>query len=166
MVSAAALDERTPRDASEPWDLMTSYRFVEQIDDRLRADLMELYRHEWWTGARREVDVVRMLQHTDLVVGVCAEPDDRLVAFTRVLTDRVYKALIFDVIVAQAHRGTGLGRRLVQYVLDHPMLADVRHIELYCKPELIPFYERWSFSRPGREVNFMRLTIDERRLTD
>jgi GNAT superfamily N-acetyltransferase len=136
---------------------MTSYRFVEQIDDRLRGDLLELYRHEWWTGARREDDVARMLQQTDLVVGVCTDPDGQLVGFTRVLTDRVYKALVFDVIVAPAHRGTGLGRRLVQYVLDHPMLGEVRHIELYCKPELIPFYERWGFSRPGPEVNFLRM---------
>ena len=104
---------------------MSSYRFVEQIDDRLRADLMELYRHEWWTNTRREEDVVRMLAHTDLVVGVCADPGDRLVGFARVLTDRAFKALIFDVIVDQAHRSAGLGQRLIQHVLDHPMLAQV-----------------------------------------
>jgi predicted GNAT family N-acyltransferase len=137
--------------------MMTSYRFVEQIDDRMRGDLMELYRHEWWTNARHDEDVARMLQHTDLVVGVCTDPGGQLVGFTRVLTDRVYKALIFDVIVAQAHRSAGLGRRLLQHVIDHPMLAEVRHIELYCKPELIPFYEQWGFSRPGPDVNFLRL---------
>jgi predicted GNAT family N-acyltransferase len=135
---------------------MTSYRFVEHIDDRLRRDLMELYRHEWWAQARREEEVARMLQHTDLVVGVCVEPDGPLVGFTRALTDRTFKALIFDVIVAQAHRNAGLGRRLIDYVLGHPMLANVRHIELYCQPELIPFYEQWGFATPGREVNFLR----------
>jgi GNAT superfamily N-acetyltransferase len=136
---------------------MTTYRFVERVDDRLRRDLMELYRHEWWTNARRDEDVARMLQHSDLVVGVCADPGGRLVGFTRVLTDRTYKALVFDVIVDQAHRHAGLGRRLVQYVLDHPLLADVTHVELYCRPELIPFYEQWGFARPGPEVNFLRL---------
>lgn len=136
-----------------------TYRFVEQIDDRLRGDLMELYGHEWWTATRSDVDVARMLQHTDLVVGVCADPGGQLVAFARVLTDRAYKALVFDVIVAQSHRGTGLGRRLVQYVLDHPMLAEVKHIELYCKPELIPFYEQWGFARPGPDVNLLRLQL-------
>jgi hypothetical protein len=45
----------------------------------------------------------RMLQHTDLVVGVCTEPG-QLVGFTRVLTDQVFKAVIFDVIVAREHR--------------------------------------------------------------
>jgi predicted GNAT family N-acyltransferase len=136
---------------------MTSYRFVEHIDDRLRAELMELYRHEWWTNQRHEQDVMRMLQHTDLVVGACADPGGELVGFARVLTDRTYKALIFDVIVAHAHRGTGLGRRLIEYVLDHPMLAQVQHVELYCKPELIEFYEQWGFSAAGSDVTLMRL---------
>jgi GNAT superfamily N-acetyltransferase len=137
-------------------DTMTSYRFVERIDDRLRADLMELHRHEWWTNTRREEDVVRMLAHTDLVVGACDDSSGQLVGFARVLTDRTFKALVFDVIVEQGHRNTGLGKRLVQYVLDHPMLAQVAHIELYCRPELIPFYTQWGFSTPGSDVNFMR----------
>jgi predicted GNAT family N-acyltransferase len=66
--------------------------------------------------------------------------------------------LIFDVIVAEAHRRSGLGRRLIDHVLNHSMLADVRHIELYCKPELIPFYERWGFTSPGPDVNYLRMT--------
>jgi predicted GNAT family N-acyltransferase len=136
---------------------MTSYRFVDQIDDRLRGHLMDLYRHEWWTNERRDEDVARMLQHSDLVVGV-TDPGGQLVGFARVLTDRVFKALIFDVIVAQGHRHTGLGRRLIDHVLNHSMLADVRHIELYCKPELIPFYEQWGFAAPGPDVNFLRMT--------
>jgi predicted GNAT family N-acyltransferase len=136
--------------------MSASYRFIEQLDDRLRGELMELYRHEWWTNARREEDVARMLQHTDLIVGVCTDPGDHLVGFTRVLTDRAYKALILDVIVAQAHRHAGLGRQIVEYVLGHPMLARVRHIELYCRPELIPFYEQWGFTASLPDVNLMR----------
>jgi hypothetical protein len=37
------------------------------------------------------------------------------------------------------------------------MLAQVAHIELYCKPELIPFYEQWGFSTTGSDVNLLRL---------
>ena len=135
---------------------MSGYRFVEQIDDRLRTQLLELYRHEWWTNQRREDDVARMLRHTDLVVGACTDPGDQLVGFTRVLTDRIYKALIFDVIVARSHRRTGLGRGLMQYVVEHPMLADVAHVELYCKPELAPFYERWGFTASPAGMTLMR----------
>ena len=137
---------------------MSRYHFVEQIDDRLRRDLMELYRHEWWTDRRREEDVVQMLQHTDLVVGICAEPAGPLIGFTRVLTDRVFKAVIFDVIVAHTHRHAGLGRQLIEYVLNHPFIAQVRHVELYCKPEMIPFYEKCGFTAPEPEMHFLRKT--------
>lgn len=137
---------------------MTSYRFVEHIDERLRSDLMELYRDEWWTNQRRDEDVARMLQHTDLVVGVCTDPGGQLAGFTRVLTDRVFKAVIFDVIVAREHRGVGLGKRLLDYVVDHPMVAGVRHVELYCKPEMIPFYDKCGFTAPSPEMNFLRIT--------
>ena len=64
---------------------------------------------------------------------------DELVAF---LTDYVYKALVLNVIVAEAYRGSGLGARLMDAVMGHPRLRDVRHFELYCLPELTPFYER------------------------
>jgi GNAT superfamily N-acetyltransferase len=137
---------------------MSSYHFVEHIDDRLRSDLMAMYRHEWWTNQRREEDVARMLQHSDLVVGICTDFDGRLVGFTRVLTDRVFKAVIFDVIVAREHRGAGLGERLMDYVIGHPLLASVRHVELYCKPEMIRFYAKCGFTAPSPEMNFLRIT--------
>ena len=76
-------------------------------------------------------------------------------AFTRFLSDGVYKALVFDVVVAADLRESGLGRRVIETVLAET--AGVRHVELYCKPELIPFYEQWGFSKPEPDVNFLRL---------
>lgn len=37
-------------------------------------------------------------------------------AFARILTDYVYKALILDVIVEPAYRGRGLGRLLMESI--------------------------------------------------
>src|SRR5262245_52156112 len=93
---------------------MTGYRMVESLDGRLRSQLMDLYRHEWWTHDRTEDDVTRMLDGCDLLVGVCADPGGDLVGFTRVLTDGVFKATLFDVIVAREHRHMGLGRLLIE----------------------------------------------------
>ncbi|MGH9794915.1 MAG: GNAT family N-acetyltransferase [Candidatus Acidiferrales bacterium] len=122
------------------------------------ADLMALYANEWWTDKRTAEDVRRMLAHTDFVFGFTEEPTGKLVAFARVLTDRVYKALVLDVIVAPAHRGTGLGRKLMEALLAHPELQAVRHWELYCKPEMMPLYRKWGFTSELGGVNFMRMT--------
>ena len=37
-----------------------------------------------------------MLAPTDLVVGVCADPEGQLVGFARVLTDRAFMRLTID----------------------------------------------------------------------
>jgi predicted GNAT family N-acyltransferase len=78
------------------------------------------------------------------------------VAFGRVLTDGVFKALVFDVIVAPDVRGAGLGHALIRHIVADPQLSAVRDIELYCREELIPFYERLGFSVDLPEVRFMR----------
>ena len=87
-----------------------------------------------------------------------ADDSGRLAAFARVLTDFVFKAFVFDVIVDPLHRATGLGKALMDAIIGHPELAGVRHFELYCRPELIPFYERWGFAQV-REVCLLRRVV-------
>jgi len=60
------------------------------------------------------------------------------------------------VIVAPAYRGLGAGRRLMDLVQTHPRIRDVRHKELYCLPEMVPFYRRWDFSEETGGVTLMR----------
>ncbi len=132
------------------------YELIDRLDEEHLAQLMALYRNEWWTKERKLEDVRRMLAHTDFIFAFCEKESRQLVAFTRVLSDRVYKALIFDVIVAPEHRAHKLGRMLMNAVLNHPELKSVRHFELYCLPELEPFYEKWGFSKEVGRVRFMR----------
>ena len=121
-----------------------------------RSELVELYQHEWWTEGREREDVDRMLDASDVVVGLVDSASGALVAFARALTDGVYKALVFDVIVAGGRRGGGLGERLMEELVNHPMLAPIEHIELYCLAELVPFYERWCFSDDLGEFQLLR----------
>lgn len=115
-----------------------------------------MYQDEWWTKGRALEDVRRMLEHTDVIIGFCDLESQRLVAFARVLTDYVYKALVLDVIVASRYRGKGLARALMDAAIGHPSLRSVRHFELYCRPELVPFYRRWGFSDELGDLRFMR----------
>lgn len=140
----------------------TKFDPIDKLSEAQVEQLVELYQGEWWTRGRTLADVHRMLAHTDIVVGfsessVSGQPGcGRLAAFARVLTDGVYKALIFDFIVAAPHRGCGLGRALMEVLLAHPRLKDVRHLELYCLPELVPFYRRWGFTDELGTLRFMR----------
>jgi predicted GNAT family N-acyltransferase len=136
--------------------MATPYRVIAPIGDDRVDQLMELYKHEWWTNTRTVDQTRAILNGSDVAIGLCGEADDRLVAFARALTDRTARAFIFDVIVAAHRRGCGLGRRVVDEVLAHPSVKNVELVELYCRPELVPFYERMGFSSPDSGVVLMR----------
>ena len=90
-----------------------------------------------------------------MTIGLVDENDD-LAAYARVLTDTVFKAFIFDVIVAPEHRGKRLGERMVNLIKEHPKLKNVKHFELYCKPDMVEFYERFGFDRDVGDIYLMR----------
>jgi predicted GNAT family N-acyltransferase len=133
-----------------------SFEMIDRLTDAQIEELRALYQSEWWTKGRQLDGVRRMLQHSDIIIAFCEPDTKKLVAFTRILTDYAYKALVFDVIVAAPYRGTGLGRRLMDAVVNHPALKAVRHIELYCLPELVPFYQQWGFTTELGKLRFMR----------
>lgn len=123
-------------------------------------ELCRLYATQWWTGDRTVSGVRRMLAGSDVVVGLTDPADDRLVAFCRVLSDGVYRAVVYDVIVAESHQGRGLGRMLMDAVMGHPAVAGVARVELFCLPDMVPFYNKWGFSVVPPEWRTMTCSAD------
>ena len=130
---------------------------IAKLTDEHFARLHTLYQSEWWTKGRGPEDIRVMVENTDVIVALADRSTGALVAFSRVLTDRIYKALILDMIVDSAHRGRHLGRRLMNDIVSHPELQNVKHFELYCLPEMFPFYRIWGFTAQPEELRLMRL---------
>jgi predicted GNAT family N-acyltransferase len=128
-------------------------RWIETFEGERQRELYDLYSKEWWTAGREFEDVIKMMEHSDLAIGLCSD-DDRLVAFARVLTDYTFKAMIFDVIVHSDFRGRGLGKAIVNRIVEHETLAQVRSFELYCPDDLVSFYGRIGFSKGRANLLF------------
>jgi ribosomal protein S18 acetylase RimI-like enzyme len=104
--------------------------------------LHKLFRQAPWAKERTIEDVKLMLRHTD--VTLCVWDGDQLVGFGRVLTDFVYRATIWDVIVDKAYQKQGIGTEIVRRLLNHPRL---KHVELFWLCTRRPgFYEKFGFS--------------------
>lgn len=131
-------------------------RRIEELTDSHIEGLHELYRNKWWAKTRERKELPQMLASSDELVAFEDQEMKELVAFARILTDYTYKALIFDVIIAESQRGHGLGERLMEEILDHPRLVDVEHFELYCIEEMAGFYERWGFTADLGDLRLMR----------
>ncbi|WP_293154727.1 MULTISPECIES: GNAT family N-acetyltransferase [unclassified Microcoleus] len=143
-------------------DNMDKYRIVATLTESQVSDLMDLYKNEFWCDKRTREDVVRMLAATDVIIGLVDEGDGvpprklRLIGFTRIMTDFVYRGTILDVIVHPTYRKMGLGKVLMDAVLNHPQLQAVENLSLNCLPKMIPFYKRWGFTDDIGEMKFMR----------
>lgn len=115
-------------------------------DDPARVDLRQLlalYDVTYWAKDRTLAHVERALAHSRPVLS--AWDGDRLVGFTRVISDLTYRATIWDVIVAESHQKRGIGRELVRRAIEHPDLRTVSMFVLLTKDQH-RFYEQLGFT--------------------
>ncbi len=123
---------------------MIAVKVIYQLESKHLKQLHSLFQEEWWTETRTYVETIKVVENSSLVVGLVDE-EDVLKAFARVLTDYTFKVIIFDVIVAKSERKNGLGKKLMQLILENETLKDVKHFELYCLPEMTSYYKVYGF---------------------
>ena len=105
--------------------------------------LLSLFEQADWASGRSEESTRRMLSQTDLAIS--AWDASKLVGFGRVLTDYVYRASIWDVIVDKQYQDQDIGKGIIQQILAHPSL---QHVELFwlCTRKYQGFYASLGFS--------------------
>jgi GNAT superfamily N-acetyltransferase len=92
-----------------------------------RVDRRAVWRFLQTSYWARGIDFERVSRSIDnsLVFGLSGA-DGSQAGFARAVTDKVRFAWLGDVFVLEPHRGRGLGVWLVQTILSHPDLADLR----------------------------------------
>ncbi|MCA9697242.1 MAG: GNAT family N-acetyltransferase, partial [Myxococcales bacterium] len=76
------------------------------------------------------------------------DPDGRLIASARAISDGSKHAWIYDVVVADTHRGRGVGRALLTLLLDHPLVRDATKVHLQTR-DAGAFYAPFGFTELG-----------------
>lgn len=132
---------------------------IYQFSDIHIKQLFQLYKQMGWGENRLIEETINCVQNSQICIGLLS-PDNKLIGFTRVLSDYIYKAFIFDVMVSAEYRGQGLGRKLMDLVKSHSKLQKVKHFELYCLPEMETFYSSLGFSSDVGGIHLMRSSKD------
>ena len=97
----------------------------------------------FWASQRTLSDLETAIQHSEPVV--TAWDGERLIGFARATSDRVYRAVLWDVVIHPEYRGQGLGRTLVTTLLAHPSVNQVERVYLMTSSQQ-GFYERLGFT--------------------
>ena len=109
--------------------------------------------------SRRPLRRVRKaLQHSLLRVGLWRHDTrvPRLVGFARCTGDGVVEATVWDVAVHPLYQGAGLGKQLMDYVLEQLRRMGVNRVSLFADPDVVGFYQAqgWELEPLDRRCAF------------
>ncbi|HMN29257.1 MAG TPA: GNAT family N-acetyltransferase [Caldilineaceae bacterium] len=96
-----------------------------------------------WPNPPTPATHLRLLRQSDLVVLALDKEAQRVVGFITALTDGVLSAYIPLLEVLPSYQGRGIGRALVEQILDR--LRTCYAIDLLCDVDVQPFYARLGF---------------------
>lgn len=123
--------------------------------ERLSLDVVHgfLTNCYWAKGIPREV-VARSIEHA-LCFGIY-DGEGAQVGFARVISDFATIAYVGDVFVVETHRGRGLGKWLMQCIVQHPALQNLRRWILTTR-DAHGLYSQFGFAPVKAPERFMEL---------
>lgn len=121
-------------------EIQFSDRLLSQID---LYQLQELFNiAAFWAKGRSLEDLQIAIANSQPVISVWHF--ERLIGFARATSDGIYRATIWDVVIHPDYRGTGLGSKLVETILNHPHVQRVERVYLMTTHQQ-EFYEKIGF---------------------
>ncbi|KAF4384145.1 hypothetical protein F8388_001383 [Cannabis sativa] len=95
---------------------------------------------------KRDTDNIRIaLENTDALLWIEYEKTQRPVAFARATGDRVFNAIIWDVVVDPSFQGFSLGKAVMARLIDQLLEKGIMNIALYSEPRVLGFYKPMGF---------------------
>lgn len=128
--------------------------YISTDKSKLDVELIHQYlsNESYWAKGRSIEVVVRSIQNS-ICFGVYKGDDQ--VGFARVVSDQAVFAWILDVFVLESYRKHGLGKLLMEAIMDHPDLQNLQRWGL-ATDDAHGLYEQFGFIRIQRPEIFMQ----------
>jgi GNAT superfamily N-acetyltransferase len=111
-----------------------------------------LCNRSYW-GQGRTIEVVRKSIDHSLCFGVYEEKD-QFVGFARVVTDYTVFAYLMDLFILEPYRKCGLGKMLVDHIVNDASFKDIRFWRLDTM-DAHDLYRKYGFKEPARPERIM-----------
>jgi ribosomal protein S18 acetylase RimI-like enzyme len=122
------------------------YSHIQFREGHAAVDLNQLKRlfeiTAFWATTRDLHGLTVAIANSNPVVTVWDR--QHLIGFARATSDGIYRATIWDVVIHPEYQGAGLGRKLVETLLSHPLMNRVERVYLMTTHQQ-SFYKRIGF---------------------
>jgi len=108
----------------------------------------------FWAQSRTLIDLKKCLAKSDVIVSLWL--NNEIVGFGRALTDEIYRAVLWDIVIDQNHQGKGFGTLIVNKILSSKKIKNTQKLYLMTSNKKL-FYSQFDF----KEVYSQNLLIRE-----
>ena len=120
---------------------------------KLQFEMIHEYlcNRSYWAKGRTIQQVMRSIEHSECF-GIYK--DEQQVGFARVVSDFTVYAYILDLFILEHERGSGLGKFLMECIMNHPELAQVKRWMLGTE-DAHGLYQQYGFTSLKKVANHM-----------
>jgi len=101
-----------------------------------------LHKNTFWARNRNKKQICKMLYHSAVVVSLWH--NNQLIGFGRATSDIVFRAVLWDVIIAPDQQGLGFGKLIIEAILTNKKIKSVERIYLMTTNSA-EFYKQLGF---------------------
>ncbi len=87
-----------------------------------------LNKNTFWAKGRNKKQICKMLYHSAVVVSLWHH--NKLIGFGRATSDYVFRAVLWDVVIASDHQGLGMGKLILEAILKNKKIKSVEKVYL------------------------------------
>lgn len=130
--------------------------------DKTRLDTTAIHDFisiSYWVDGRT-MEKVRSTIENSLCFGIYMK-EGRQIGFARVVTDYTFFGYIMDFIVFKEYQGNGYGKILMDFIMEHEVIKNLRTISLKTK-DAHELYKRYGFKSIGDSPLWM--AVDKQKL--
>ena len=113
-----------------------------------------LENNTFWAKNRTINDLKKCLANSDVIVSLWV--GNKIVGFGRALTDEIYRAVLWDIVIDQNYQGKGFGKLIVKSILSSKKIKNTKKLYLMTTNKKL-FYSQLDF----KEVTNQNLLIHE-----
>lgn len=99
-------------------------------------------------------DIVKKSMEGSICFGIYLK--DKQIGYARVVTDHATFGYLADVFILEAHRGNGLSKQLMQFIMAHPNLQGLRRMMLATK-DAQGLYKQFGFTALAMPERIMEI---------
>ena len=126
---------------------------IKFVDDWDIDEIVELYKSGgWWNESYDKKGISKLIKGSYKFAVIIEKKTNKAIGMGRLLSDGVSDAYLQDIVIHTSYRGRGLGKKLVNFLVDHCKSKGINWVGLIAEPDQDNFYKPIGFKQMKKYI--------------